>query len=152
MSSVAARVAVVLSFLSGCQQADLRFSSPAATFGTYRQAIVAADAGAAWACLSSGYRQLEFGGSFERWRDTLAMRQDYFLGDLQRREIAQEHEINGRLGYLQFDASTLVERASPFFYFLHEPDGWKITSHLDSLFRVELEGAIDRGEFQLPRR
>lgn len=152
MSSVAARLAVVLSFLSGCQQADLRFVSPAATFDTYRQAIAAADADLAWACLSAGYRQLEFGGSYERWRDTLAVRQAELLGDLQRRQIAQEQEINGRLGYLQFDGAMVGERASPFFYFLHEPDGWKITSHLDSLFRVELEGAIDRGEFQLPRR
>jgi hypothetical protein len=52
---------------------------------------------------------------------------------------------------LLFDTSTLGDkRASPFFYFIHEPDGWKITSHLDSTFHQELEQAIERGEYKLP--
>lgn len=51
---------------------------------------------------------------------------------------------------MQFDPSTVEAGHAPFFYFLHEADGWKITTHLDSLFRLELEGAIDRGEFHLP--
>ena len=59
--------------------------------------------------------------------------------------------INQRIGYLLFDPTTLNSpQASPFFYFIREPEGWKLTTHLDSLFHRELEQAIAKGEFKLP--
>lgn len=153
MRALAAAVGLAgLSSICGCAREDPRFSTPATTYQTYREAIASADAEASWACLSGGYRTLEFGGSFARWEDTLAVRQVAMAQDLRRREISREQEINARLGYLQFDPSTVGERSGTFFYFLRDSEGWKITSHLDTLFRVELEGAIDRGEFQLPLR
>jgi hypothetical protein len=74
-----------------------------------------------------------------------------YLKSIQRREINAERTINARIGYLLFDATTLDSpQQSPFFYFLREKSGWKITSHLDTVFHRELEESITRGEFTLP--
>jgi hypothetical protein len=54
------------------------------------------------------------------------------------------------LGFLQFDETTLAAGESPFFYFYRDPDGWKVTSHLDPLFRQALEEAVAEGEYSLP--
>lgn len=133
-----------------CSSDELRFSSPAATFQIYREALAASDAETAWLCLSTGYRQLEFGGDGNRWAAHLRVGGVTLSREVQRLEINQEVEINDHLAFLQFDPTTVAPARGPFYYFLREPDGWKITTHLDSLFRVELEGAIERGEFTLP--
>lgn len=135
----------------GCGAADdLRYASPAATFSTYREALIRGDVDAAWACLSEGYRQLEYDN--DRLRLQQALREDggRLVEQTRRLEIAEEREINTRLGFLLFDPTTVPAHSSGFFYFLRDADSWKITSHLDSLFRSELEGAIERGEYRLP--
>lgn len=136
--------------LLSCAEHDLRFASPAATFSTYREALTSGNAQTSWLCLSAGYRQLEFSDDTERWTSHVDLNGVTLSREVRRLEISQEMEINDRLGFLQFDPATVASGQSPFFYFLHEPEGWKITSHLDSLFRVELETAIERGEFTLP--
>ena len=133
-----------------CASDELRFSSTAATFHTYREALSAGDAEAAWLCLSTGYRQLEFGDDAKRWAAHLRSGGETLSREVQRLEINEEVEINDHLAFLQFDPTTVAPSRGPFYYFLREPDAWKITTHLDSLFRVELEGAIERGEFTLP--
>lgn len=129
---------------------DTRFSTPAATFTTYREALTAGDDAASWACLSAGYQNIEFHNDMGRWSEHLSRTGTTLKRDVRRLEINQETEINDRLGFIQFDPTTVTQGQGPFYYFLHESGGWRITTHLDSLFRVELEGAIERGEFTLP--
>lgn len=155
-SSGAFRVCAAVVFLwvvaVGCDRTDPRFTTPAQTYATYLEALSGEDAGTAWDCFSQGFRELEYGGSFERWRELLARDPRGLARQARRREITDERIINDRLAFVQFDPGTVSQREGPFFYFLHEPEGWKITTHLDSLFRQELEAAIERGEFQLPLR
>ena len=133
----------------GSDETDRRFADPASTFRTYQQALQQRDFNLLWECFSLSQK----GGETQRqtWIEPWRQQGPDEIKALLRREIAQEHIINERIGYLLFDASTLSdERASPFFYFIRDPDGWKITSHLDSTFHQELERAIERGEYKLP--
>jgi len=143
-------IPLVALLLCSCAEEDLRFTSPAATFATYREALTGGDVQTSWLCLSTGYRHLEYNDDTGRWTSHVSLNGGALSRDVNRLDISQEMEINDRLGFLQFEPSTVGSGQSPFFYFLREPGGWKITSHLDSLFRVELETAIERGEFTLP--
>ena len=140
----------VVALLLGCGGGDPRLSTPATTFRTYRDALNGGDAATSWSCLSTDYRRLEYDEDPGLWAVHLKGdgRDESRL--TRRLEISQETLINDRVAFLQFDPSTVEPGHAPFFYFLHEPEGWKITTHLDSLFRVELESAIDHGEFRLP--
>jgi hypothetical protein len=140
----------VVALLLGCGGGDPRLSTPATTFRTYRNALASGDAATSWSCLSTGYRRLEYDQDPELWAAHLQGDGHDESRVTRRLEISQETLINDRVAFLQFDASTVDPGHAPFFYFLHEPEGWKITTHLDSLFRVELESAIDHGEFRLP--
>lgn len=139
-----------LAGIAGCRGENPAFATPAATFKTYKQAIAAGDLDLLWSCLSASYRASVYNDD----RATLAKEWKEHPEQLQstlRREITQEKSINGRIGYLLFDPTTLNSpQASPFFYFIREPEGWKLTTHLDSLFHHELEQAIAKGEFKLP--
>lgn len=152
-NSAALRWWFLLSILAGiaaCSSEDPAFSTPAATFKTYKQAIATGDLDLLWSCLSVSYRASIYNDD----RAALAREWKEHPEQLQsalRREIAQEKAINGRIGYLLFDPTTLSSpQVSPFFYFIREPKGWKLTTHLDSLFHRELEQAIAKGEFKLP--
>lgn len=146
---IAALVALLLH--NACNRQEPRYPDPAATFRTYRQALAAGDFAQAWSCYSARYRSTALGDSVawsSHWRQTPSA-----LEAELRREIASERLINDRIAYLMFDPSTLSSpQTSPFFYFIHESDGWKITTHLDTLFHQELEKAIARGDFRLPER
>ena len=141
---------LAISVLVSCggEETDRRFTDPAATFQTYKQALENSDYDLLWECFSLSQQESEERQAFiDLWRQKKP-------GEIKaqlRREIAQETIINERIGFLLFDTSTLTdERTSPFFYFIHHPGGWKITSHLDSTFHQELEQAIERGEYKLP--
>ena len=139
--------------IGGCQTTpDARFADPASTFRSYRQSLSAGDAELSWDCLGRRYQEAAFDGDLERWRAFVSADAGRQLAlDLDRREIAGEQQINDRVGFLQFDPTTVPDDVGPFFYFVKEDEGWKITTHTDSLFRAELESAIERGEFVLPR-
>ena len=141
---------LALFIFHGChsENVDQRFAHPAQTFQTYKDAIENSDFDLLWECFNSSQMEEENRHSFvERWRQKTPAEIKVHL----RREIAEERIINDRIGYLLFDSSTLGdERMSPFFYFLRDSSGWKITSHLDSTFHQELEQAIERGEYKLP--
>ena len=160
--SVPSRSAVVASLwllASACGDStdDRRYSTPAATYKTYRQAVEKNDAVAAWDCLTASYRKADFEGDLERWEDDWPEQRRNLEQDLARREIVEEREINNRIAYLLFDVDTGNGESptSPYFYFLREDDlrskGWKITSYLDSTFHQELERAIASGEYSVPR-
>lgn len=140
---------VLLVFVScGSEDANLRFANPASTFRTYKKALKNSDFDLLWECFSLSQKG---GDGRQAWIDNWQQKTPDKLKAELRREIAQEQIINERIGYLLFDTSTVSdERASPFFYFIRESDGWKITSHLDSTFHQELELAIERGEYKLP--
>jgi len=150
LHTIALQLFVCLALLYGCasEDTDQRFAHPAQTFQTYKRALENSDFDLLWECFSSSQVEGEDRQSFaERWRQKTPAEIKAQL----RREIAEERIINERIGYLLFDSSTLGdERASPFFYFLRDSSGWKITSHLDSTFHQELEQAIERGEYKLP--
>ena len=139
-----------LAGIAGCHGENPTFSTPAATFKTYKRAIAAGDLDLLWSCLSASYKATVYND------DRAALAQEWKehpeqLQSTLRREIAQEKSINEHIGYLLFDPTTLNSpQASPFFYFIREPEGWKLTTHLDSLFHHELEQAIAKGEFKLP--
>ncbi len=140
---------VIFCLLVGCaEKDDRRFDSPAATFHTYQQALEEGDLDLLWSCYSTSYRNQQVRATWRRqWRENAAEKGKA----LRRREISREQIINEQIAYLLFDATTLEDqRQSPFFYFIHEKEGWKITTHLDSTFHRELETAIERGEFKLP--
>ena len=142
--------AILIAF-SGCDRketSEQRFADPASTFRTYKQALEQGDYDLLWECHSLSQK-----GDEERqiWLARWRRKPSAEIKAQLRREISQEQIINERIGYLLFDASTLSdERDSPFFYFIREVGGWKITSHLDSTFHHELERAIERGEYKLP--
>ena len=147
---MALQLLLCLALVLGCNSEDIdqRFSHPAQTFQTYKYALEDRDFDLLWECFNSSQREGEDRQDFvERWRQKTPAEIKAQL----RREIAEERIINERIGYLLFDSSTLGdERASPFFYFIRDSSGWKITSHLDSTFHQELEQAIERGEYKLP--
>ena len=139
-----------LVFAAGCHRENPKFSTPATTFKTYKHAIATGDMELLWSCLSASYRASSYGGDpavlVREWKEHPEQ-----LQGMLHREISQEKTINQHIGYLLFDQTTLsTPQASPFFYFLREPEGWKVTTHLDSLFHHELEQAIAKGEFKLP--
>lgn len=139
--------------LACAEGADPRFVSPAATFRTYRQALSEGDGDAAWSCLSRRHRERDLAGDLAAWRTSIAGEEGRRLArEVARREISEERRINDRVAYLQFDPSTVPEGEGPFYYFLRDPDGWKITTHTDSLFRAELEAAIESGQYRLTAR
>jgi len=141
---------LVLVALVGCgdDESNRRFTDPASTFRTYKQALENGDFELLWECFSLSQKE---GEERQVWIDRWQQKPAAEIKAQLRREIAQEHIINERIGYLLFDPSTLSDdRASPFFYFIRENDGWKITSHLDTTFHQELELAIERGEYKLP--
>ena len=147
---MALQLFLCLALFLGCTSEDIdqRFSHPAQTFQTYKDALENSDFDLLWECFSSSQMEGEDRQGFvERWQQKTPAEIKAQL----RREIAEERIINERIGYLLFDSSTLGdERTSPFFYFLRDSSGWKITSHLDSTFHQELEQAIERGEYKLP--
>ena len=140
-----------LVLLLACGEAlDPRFASPASTFHTYREALSQSDGETAWACLSESHRERDLGSDPQAWNAFMAGEEGRRLArQVARREISEERRINDRVAYLQFDRTTVPEGEGPFFYFLRDPDGWKITTHTDSLFRAELEAAIEKGHFRL---
>ena len=150
LRTMALQLFLCLALLLGCasEDTDQRFSHPVQTFQTYKYALENSDFDLLWECFSSSQMEGEDRRDFvERWRQKTPTEIKAQL----RREIAEERIINERIGYLLFDSSTLGdERASPFFYFIRDSSGWKITSHLDSTFHQELEQAIERGEYKLP--
>ena len=104
-----------------------------------------------WSCYSQSYKESMFGGDFGAWSRTWQERDADWIQAQLAREITDERVINERIAYLHFDPSTLESaQAPPFSYFLKEADGWKMTTHLDSLFHRELERAIAEGQFNLP--
>lgn len=142
---------MLLTILPGCgSETDSRFASPVATFRTYQQALMDRDWKLLWNCYSNTYKA-SVTSEPQDWIDEWEQKGDQQAKAELRREIADEQLINDRIGYLLFDATTLPSKqTSPFFYFIRDPDGWKITTHLDSIFHQELERAIARGEFKLP--
>ncbi|MEW6750916.1 MAG: hypothetical protein AB1505_08055 [Candidatus Latescibacterota bacterium] len=138
--------------LPACGRTDSRFASPAATFRTYQKAIAVQDLDLLWQCYARGYRESLPAGR-EGWAREWAGRSPAQRAAEVRRQIAEERLINQQIGYLLFDSATLPSRREPpFFYFVREQAGWKITTHLDTVFQHELEGAIQRGEYRLPER
>lgn len=131
---------------------DIKYASPASTYKTYRRAIDANEANSAWDCLAVTYQSSSFGGELKQWKEQWPQKQLALQDDLSGREIIEEREINNRIAYLLFDISgTKRERSTPpYFYFLREKNGWKITSYLDSTFHQELERAIEKGEYSVP--
>ena len=141
----------MLAVVCGCADDDPRFATPFATFKTHQQALADRDLELLWSCYSESFRASVYRGDYATWAQEWQQKDEQQIEAQLRREIAEERIINERIGYLLFDASTLGSpQESPFSYLIHEPDGWKITTHLDSLFHGELERAIDSGEFSLP--
>ena len=129
-------------------EADSRFVDPATTFKTYQQAVADRDLDLLWSCYSSTYKD-----TIDRaaWTAEWERKDPDLIGAELRLEIIEEQEINQKIGYLLMDPTTLESpQVSPFFYFLHERQGWKITTYLDSVFHRELEQAIAQGEYTLP--
>lgn len=156
LGSTVARVSIALvavAALLACSRQDKRFVDPAATFATYLASIRQGDVEAVWECYSQGYRDQHFGGQLSAWEAEWKARERHYRRVETRREISEERIINKQVGYLLFDSTTLPsQNSSPFFYFIREKEGWKITSHLDSTFHQALERAIAQGEYQLPTR
>ena len=142
--------AALLLALVSCEAPDTRFASPAATYRTYQQAVRQGDFELLWSCYSDSYRHSLQGRRHDWLRDW--QRKDGAARQAEAsREIAEERVINGRIGYLLFDQTTLLsEHDSPFFYLMRDEAGWKITSHLDPSFQEELERAISLGDLRLP--
>lgn len=135
-----------------CSRTESRFATPGATFRTYQKAVAAQDLDLLWECYARGFHDSLPAGR-EAWAAEWAAGDPAQRAAELRREITEERVINDRIGYLLFDPSTLTSRReSPFFYFVHETGGWKITTHLDTLFQHELETAIQKGEYKLPDR
>jgi len=144
---------VAVTALHACSRQDVRFVDPASTFATYVEAIRQGDVQAVWECYSQGYRHHHYGGDIAAWEAEWPTRERQLKRVEARREISEEQIINAEIGYLLFDPTTLPsQNSSPFFYFIREEQGWKITSHLDSTFHQALERAIAQGDYRLPRR
>lgn len=141
----------LLLWLPGCTSDDPRYESPLATYQTYVHSVLSEDPRAVWECFSLSYRDREHSADFAHWQERWNAQAAELTRAARRREIAEEGPISDRIAFLRFDATTLSSpRVSPFFYFIHDQDGWKITSYLDSTFHAELERAIAEGEFSLP--
>lgn len=145
---------LVAGLLNNCGDVpeNIKYASPASTYKTYRRAIDSNEANSAWDCLAVTYQRSSFGGELMQWKEQWPKKQLALQHDLSRREIIEEREINDRIAYLLFDTKlTKKERPTPpYFYFLREKNGWKITSYLDSTFHQELERAIEKGEYSVP--
>lgn len=145
-------VVAVACLLGGaaCSRSGDRFASPGATLQTYRSAVEKGDPAQIWSCYSQGY-QSQVAGGFATWSEEWQRRPPAETEAEANRPVAVEKVINDRIAFILFEAAgTRPRQANPFFYFVREPEGWKITSHLDSTFHRELERAIERGEFKLP--
>lgn len=143
--------AVLFLVAYGCsEEGDQRYSTPAATFSTYQEALRLRDMDALWACYSSGYRDHLSGGraAWEQgWRTKPEEAWRAELG----REIAEERVIDAKIAYLLFHPSTVMEAGTPqFFYLVRENEGWHLTSHLDGVFHQRLERALQNGTLKLP--
>lgn len=152
MNTLSAIAVGLILLLWGCgqNQNPTEFTTPAATFRTYRDALADQDFEKAWTCFSLSYQSQVHEGDFSRWLDVTQQDSEKSKSVL-RREIVGEKIINDRIGYLLFDSTTLQSpQVSPFFYFIRDGQSWKITSHLDSTFHHELEEAINQGQFKLP--
>lgn len=137
-------------FIGCSDQVNQRFDTPAATFQTHRQAANNGDLDLLWETYSLSYRDQQVRATWRRQWQEMAPEK---IKGLQQREIAREEIINDEIAYLLFDPTTLEdERQSPFYYFIREDAGWKITTHLDSSFHQALEKAIESGEYKLPER
>ena len=148
----AAAVVAGLFLLACCERTDRRFSSPAATFRTYQQALREGDRDLLWSCYSRSFHENLSGGR-QAWEAQWDARPSAAIQAELGREIAEEKEINGEIGYLLFAESTLpMPGESPFFYFVRQEDGWFLTSHLDALFHQRLEKALAAGALQLGER
>lgn len=153
------RIVVPLGFLlsalilvAGCEkEADPRFAAPALTFKTHQEALAAKDLELLWSCYSSTYKANSYNDDYTTWSREWKQKEEAWIKAELRREIVEERIINDRISYLLFDTSTLRSpQTSPFSYFIRESEGWKMTTHLDSVFHRELEQAISKGEFKLP--
>lgn len=145
-------VVAVACLLGGaaCSRSGDRFASPGATLQTYRSAVEKGNPAQIWSCYSQGY-QRQVAGGFATWSEEWQRRPPAETAAEANRPVAVEKVINDRIAFILFETTGARPRqANPFFYFVHEPEGWKITSHLDSTFHRELERAIERGEFKLP--
>ena len=134
----------------GCgDRHDPRFATPAATFRTYQTAIRTHDRDLLWACYSESFHQHVSGGR-QSWEAEWDARDSAAIQAELDRQIAEEKEINDEIGYLLFDESTLPSpNDPPFFYFVHQKNGWFLTSHLDALFHQRLEKAVASGALKL---
>ncbi len=141
----------LLLLLVACADDDPRYASPLATYQTYVEGVVAQDTLAVWDCFSHSMRESEYGSDYVNWQKRWNAEIAELTRSARRRQIAEEGPINDRIAFLRFDSTTLASsRVTPFFYFIRDPDGWKITSYLDSTFHAELERAIVEGEFSIP--
>jgi hypothetical protein len=149
---VSARVLLPLLglLLWGCSDGGQPYQSPAETYRTYTQAVDDDQPERVWACFSSGYREHSWDNDLDKWLEEWPAQRPGRLHAVDSLQILQERIINHTLGFLQFDETTVPSGESPFFYFYHDPDGWKVTSHLDPLFRRALEKAVEEGEYPLP--
>ena len=130
---------------------DPRYASPLATYATYLQGVLSQDTLAVWECFSLSFRKSEYDSDYAKWQAQWPIQANELTLAAKRRQIAEEGPINDRIAFVRFDVTTLASsRVTPFFYFIHDADGWKITSYLDSTFHAELERAIDEGTFTLP--
>ena len=138
---------------TGCGEIEVSFSTPASTYKTYVDRVLADDLRGVWECFAESYRSSRYAGRYETWELEWRRTETDLKRAARRREIVEERTIGDRIGFLRFDVSTLPSEISPhFFYFIRETDGWKVTTYLDSTFHGELEGAIKRGEFELRHR
>lgn len=140
--------ALLFGLLLSCGSQDEQFETPYDTFRAHQEAIKEGDLDLLWKTYSLAYRDQQVRASWRRqWREMPNEKTTALL----RREISEEEIINDQIAYLLFDPTTLEsERQSPFFYFIRESEGWKITTHLDSTFHQALERAIEQGEYKLP--
>jgi hypothetical protein len=139
----------ILVLIPGCEEVDPRFAAPSLTFKTHQEALAARDLELLWSCYSTSYKK-STNSNYSTWAREWQQKSEIWVKAELRREIIDERIINDRIGYLLFDSSTLRSpQTSPFSYFVREPEGWKMTTHLDSVFHRELEQAIARGEFEL---
>ena len=138
--------------IAGCEkEANPRFAAPALTFKTHQEALAAKDLELLWSCYSSSYKANSYNNDYTTWSREWQQKEEAWIKAELRREIVEERIINDRISYLLFDTSTLYSpQTSPFSYFVRESEGWKMTTHLDSVFHRELEQAISKGEFKLP--
>lgn len=142
---------LALLVFAACADDDPRYASPLATYETYVQGVLAQDTLAVWDCLSHSMRESEYSSDYVNWQKQWTAEVVELTRAARRRQIAEEGSINDRIAFLRFDPTTLASsRVTPFFYFIHDSDGWKITSYLDSTFHTELERAIAEGEFTIP--